>query len=494
VSNRVPRPASVGTNGHAPDVRGLRPIEDELPEPAIPEDPARRLNLRTAVYVALVVLIAGLAIAFFAPDISTDGWQGLLTLTLLAIAFERFGIRIYGDTHVSAGVVALMAIAIIYGAPAVAIAAPLVVFAATLFTHGGWYKRAFDMGSYTLANVCAALVFNALIDVDGGVSGWWVSAALAATMVNYGVNIPLVANAVSLSTGGSWLGVWRDEHQWIIPYYIVFGLLGLALSAAYLALGIPGIFAFVAPPLMMRFALQQYVSKTEQTVLELKQKNAELEAANENILQMTDRLTETYDGTLEALVQALDARDRETRGHSFRVASYVLSMARILGIREGTYEWTDMYRGALLHDVGKIGVPDFILHKPGPLTPEEWDDMKRHPNIGHDMLKEISFLSGAASIVHCHHERFDGKGYPRGLAGDEIPLGARIFTIADAFDAMTSDRPYRKALPPEMAREEVVRHSGTQFDPQVVQAFLLVYDELEKDARTAERGHLAHAA
>jgi HD-GYP domain-containing protein (c-di-GMP phosphodiesterase class II) len=144
--------------------------------------------------------------------------------------------------------------------------------------------------------------------------------------------------------------------------------------------------------------------------------------------------------------------------------------------------------------VGKIGVPDFILHKPGPLTPEEWDDMKRHPNIGHDMLREISFLSGAASIVHCHHERFDGKGYPRGLAGDEVPLGARIFTIADAYDAMTSDRPYRKALTPEMAREEVLRHSGTQFDPQVVQAFLMVYDELEQIVRSREPEHIAHAA
>ncbi|MEX2159987.1 MAG: HD-GYP domain-containing protein [Dehalococcoidia bacterium] len=487
-------PTDTGTNGHAPDVLGLRPVEGDLPDPVIPEDPFHRLNLRTAIYFALVVLIAGLAIAYFAPDISTDGWQGLLTLTLLAIAFERFGIRIYGDTHVSAGVVALMAIAIIYGAPAVVIAAPVVVFAATLFTPSGWHTRAFDMGSYTLANVCAALVFNAFIDVDGGVSGWWAPAVLAATMVNYSVNIPLVATAVWLRTGSSWLGVWRDEHQWIIPYYIVFGLLGFALSAGYLAVGIPGIFAFVAPPLMMRFALQQYVSKTEQTVLELKQKNAQLEAANESILQMTDRLTETYDGTLEALVSALDARDRETKGHSFRVASYVLSMARTLGVPEGTHEWTDMYRGALLHDVGKIGVPDSILHKPGPLTPEEWDSMKRHPDIGHDMLREISFLSGAASIVHAHHERFDGKGYPRGMAGDEIPIGARIFTIADAFDAMTSDRPYRKALKPEMAREEIVRHSGTQFDPQAVQAFLLVYEEMEHNALARDHDVVAHAA
>ncbi|MCH8949612.1 MAG: HD-GYP domain-containing protein, partial [Chloroflexi bacterium] len=146
---------------------------------------------------------------------------------------------------------------------------------------------------------------------------------------------------------------------------------------------------------------------------------------------------------------------------------------------------TAIRRGALLHDVGKIGVPDQILHKPGPLTPEEWDKMKRHPMIGYDMLRDISFLSEAATIVRCHHERFDGKGYPRGLAGDEIPLGARIFSAADAFDAMTSDRTYRKALRPEAARDEIIRHSGTQFDPQVVQAFLEAYDSFEKKRRAA---------
>ncbi|MEX0786317.1 MAG: HD-GYP domain-containing protein, partial [Dehalococcoidia bacterium] len=225
---------------------------------------------------------------------------------------------------------------------------------------------------------------------------------------------------------------------------------------------------------------------------ELKQKNSELESAYRDIIRMTETLTETYDGTLEALVLALDARDRETKGHSFRVAAYVLSMARELGIVEGTSEWAAIQRGALLHDVGKIGVRDEILHKPGPHTPEEWDDMKRHPGIGHDMLKDISFLKEAAEIVHCHHERFDGKGYPHGMAGDEIPLGARIFAAADAFDAMTSDRPYRKALLPEMAREEIIQNSGTQFDPQVVQAFLMVYDTIQERA-AAEHAEEEHA-
>jgi HD-GYP domain-containing protein (c-di-GMP phosphodiesterase class II) len=171
-----------------------------------------------------------------------------------------------------------------------------------------------------------------------------------------------------------------------------------------------------------------------------------------------------------------------------------MSVARELGMPEGSQEWIDTQRGALLHDVGKIGVPDFILHKPGPLTPEEWDDMKRHPGIGHEMLRDISFLSGAAEIVHCHHERFDGKGYPRGLMGDEIPLGARIFAIADTFDAMTSDRPYRKALPAEVARWEILRHSGTQFDPQVVQAFLLVFDDIAKRAEEEHEAEHVRAA
>ncbi len=457
-------------------------------------DPADHLTFRAGWFITLVTVGAGLCVAFFAPGISGEGWQGLVTLILVAIAFERVGIKIYGDTHVSAGVVALFAIAIVYGASGAAIAAPLVILGATAFTHSQWHSRLFDMGSYTLANVSAALIFHSLIAVDGGITGWWIPTALLAIVVNYGANAWLVAALTNLYSDEHWLAVWRREHQWIFPYYIVFGLLGLALAAAYLALQVPGIMAFVAPPLMMRFALHQYVTKTEQTVLELKQKNVQLEAANRDIMQMTHELTETYDGTLEALVLALDARDHETKGHSLRVTEYVLAIARQLGVEDGSPDWTDMHRGALLHDVGKIGVPDYILHKPGPLTPEEWDDMKCHPNTGHEMLKEISFLSGAAAIVHAHHERFDGKGYPRGLVSDEVPLGARIFSVADAFDAMTSDRPYRKALPPQMARDEIVRHSGTQFDPEVVQAFLLIYNAVEERALADHRTEHARAA
>jgi HD-GYP domain-containing protein (c-di-GMP phosphodiesterase class II) len=140
-------------------------------------------------------------------------------------------------------------------------------------------------------------------------------------------------------------------------------------------------------------------------------------------------------------------------------------------------ELTDIYRGALLHDVGKIGIPDAILRKPGKLTTEEWVEMRRHPEIGYRILQGINFLEASREVVLSHQECYDGSGYPRGLKGKEIPLGARIFSVVDTLDAMTSDRPYRKALSQQAAREEIRKFSGTQFDPDVVQAFLAITED-----------------
>ncbi|MBI2940357.1 MAG: HD-GYP domain-containing protein [Chloroflexi bacterium] len=188
------------------------------------------------------------------------------------------------------------------------------------------------------------------------------------------------------------------------------------------------------------------------------------------------RLQATYLATLHALANAVENRDEETAGHSQRVTRYSLALARALGVPETGIRQVEY--GALLHDVGKIGIPDAILRKPGRLTHEEWVQMRRHPDIGHRMLQEIEFLQDALPIVRQHHERFDGKGYPQGLGGKEIALGARIFAVADALDAITSDRPYRQAAPFERAREEILRQRGRQFDPDVVEAFLGVFERL----------------
>jgi putative two-component system response regulator len=183
----------------------------------------------------------------------------------------------------------------------------------------------------------------------------------------------------------------------------------------------------------------------------------------------------TYATTLESLCNALDIRDNETEGHSQRVSTYAVTIARQMDVSDG--QILEIERGSLLHDIGKIGIPDQILRKTGPLTESEWDIMRRHPGLGHKMLRHIKFLDGGRRLVLEHHERWDGKGYPQGLAGEEISLGPRIFALVDAFDAITSHRPYREAQPFEVAEEEIVRNSGTQFDPQVVEAFLAISKE-----------------
>jgi putative nucleotidyltransferase with HDIG domain len=178
------------------------------------------------------------------------------------------------------------------------------------------------------------------------------------------------------------------------------------------------------------------------------------------------------DMTLEALVKALDAREKETRCHSLRVQRYSLRLTLEFDI-EGL-DLTNLGRGALLHDIGKIGISDAILLKPGKLTEAEWIEMKKHPALGFNILTGIQFLEGAADLVLHHHERYDGKGYPVGLKADQIPFGARLFSVVDTFDAMTSDRPYRKALSADYARQEIRRQSGHQFDPEIVRAFLRI--------------------
>jgi putative nucleotidyltransferase with HDIG domain len=246
---------------------------------------------------------------------------------------------------------------------------------------------------------------------------------------------------------------------------------------SYVGLGYFGLVAFMTPAVMLRVAIKQYVEKTKDQVHQLEERNSALTHANIEVRRMSDELRDSYDGTLEALVNALDARDQETKGHSIRVSKYMMDIAREMGVVEGSTQWLDMQRGSLLHDVGKIGVSDTILLKPGKLTEDEWAFMRQHPEIGYNMLRQVKFLEGPAEIILAHHERWDGEGYPRGLREEEIPLGARIFPVVDTFDAMTSDRPYRKALPTQVAMTEILKYSGTQFDPRVVEAFLDIYQK-----------------
>ncbi len=223
------------------------------------------------------------------------------------------------------------------------------------------------------------------------------------------------------------------------------------------------------------------------TQLELRRAFRELEGYRTHLEEMVDqrtkrlqaamkRIESTYDETLEALGAALDLRDNETAGHSRRVTAYCLEIAGRMGHTGEALK--ELRRGSYLHDIGKIGIPDAILFKPGKLTNEERAAMEMHARIGYDLISGIAFLAPAAQIALTHQERFDGTGYPQGLVGKEIPLGGRIFSVADALDAITSDRPYRRALSFDVAREEIKRGSEKQFDPEVVEVFLSVPEEI----------------
>jgi putative nucleotidyltransferase with HDIG domain len=194
-----------------------------------------------------------------------------------------------------------------------------------------------------------------------------------------------------------------------------------------------------------------------------------------------EQLEQSYDDTLEALGGALDLKDAETEGHCKRVTAFTIAIAKSMNVESAMLP--QIARAAFLHDIGKMAIPDNILRKPGPLTPEERDIMRTHCEIGYNMVTRIPFLREAAEIVLAHQEYFDGTGYPRGLRGEEIPLGARIFAVADALDAMISDRPYRKALTIVHAQEEIQRCSGTQFDPKVVEVFVEMESTLWTELR-----------
>jgi putative nucleotidyltransferase with HDIG domain len=209
-------------------------------------------------------------------------------------------------------------------------------------------------------------------------------------------------------------------------------------------------------------------------------------ARTEMLRQAMEDLEHSYDVTLEALGDALDLKDSETEGHSKRVTAYTIALARAIGITPA--EIKVIARGAFLHDIGKMAIPDEILRKPGSLNSEEQEVMRDHCTRGYHMLRKIPFLSEAAEIVYSHQEHFDGGGYPNRMRGGQIPIGARIFAIADTLDAITSDRPYRKARSFDVARGEILRCSGTQFDPAVVEIFLKIPNELWLELRSEITG------
>jgi putative nucleotidyltransferase with HDIG domain len=378
------------------------------------------------------------------------------------------------------------------------------------------------------------------------------------------INHGMLCLAMSLSEGAAFREVWHERFHWARHHFLAFGPLAVALSIAYVKLGVIGLLAFALPPAVLVISVRQYLERTRVAVEELRVANTALAVRNEDLDRLfrfagglsahandTDALVryaedslgaligaeitlgvgaaegsiplvasgapvgalelhpgrdfdeerwerlrdailpqlatavesavlveqvrKTHLATIAALSRSMEAKDGYTGGHTERVSGVAVALARRLGYSGADLDAVEI--GAVLHDIGKIGIPERILHKPGPLDDEEWRVMKKHPKISEYILSGVDLPKIVLEIARSSHERMDGAGYPDGLAGESIPLSARIVLVADALDALTSDRPYRRARPLQAAMEEIQGHTGTQFCPRVVAALQQVYRE-----------------
>jgi putative nucleotidyltransferase with HDIG domain len=326
----------------------------------------------------------------------------------------------------------------------------------------GLFRTAFNVPLIFLANLGAWATYQGFTLLHGKGPVFAGIAGATTGLVHWAVNYALLSGIVNIATGRSYWKQFRQSLS-VAPYNLCYGYAAVGFVALHDHFGPLGFTVALAPVGALQVFLVVLARRTRQHE---EQRNHLLEQLKEESV----RVERSYDATLIALTHALDARDKETEGHSRRVVEYTRLVAVRLGISGDDLKL--LCHGALLHDIGKIGVPDSILHKPGPLTEAEWQVMRRHPEIGALMVEEVEYLAEARRIILHHHERWDGRGYPLGLRGEQISHGARAFSIADTVDAITQDRPYRRGRSFDEAREELRRHRGTQFDPDAVDAFL----------------------
>ena len=423
-------------------------------------------------YIALVFALgAGLfTVSFYLEQVDEPG--GLLLVVVLAAVSEWLSVHLQREGRISLGSVAIVFAGLSFGPPGGAlVVAAIALVAWAFFSRRETRRLLFNFGQLNIAGFAAgsfALVLGREFVADN--PAVVLAAGLFGGLAVYVITSTAVAIVLSLTSEASVASVYRTNFLWLFPHYGALGLVGGGLAVTYGRFGIVGILIPVVPLILARYSMKQVLDNTRANVTQLEASNERLQGAYVEIRSMRDELKVAYTGTLESLTAALDVRDQETKGHSVRVATHSLQMAQMLGMK-GEEDLGMIYRGALMHDVGKIGVPDNILLKPGPLTEEEWLFMRRHPAMGYKILAQVPYLRPTAKIVLAHHERWDGGGYPRGLKGEQIPLGARIFAVADTYDAIISNRPYRQGQSPELAFAEILRCSGDQFDPKVIEAF-----------------------
>ena len=313
-----------------------------------------------------------------------------------------------------------------------------------------WYKVVFNAAEYALSAGIGSLVYR----YTGGIIGFqnffkFAFPAILCALTYCLVNSILVTIVISFAQESKISTVWRVNIKEMIPSYLAEAPMGFLMAIVYVEVGIIGILLFFLPLLLARRSFELY-----------------------------GKMRKVYLDTIRALAAAIDAKDPYTKGHSERVAKMSVALAQELNLPGRDIENIEFT--ALLHDVGKIGIADSILGKNSRLTDEEYDKIKEHPLMGAKIIEPVDFLKNSSKAIYYHHEKYDGKGYPEGLKSEEIPILARIIAVADAYDAMGSDRPYRKKLNMDEILKELKDQCGKQFDPEVVKALISILDRRKR--------------
>jgi diguanylate cyclase (GGDEF)-like protein/putative nucleotidyltransferase with HDIG domain len=484
---RAPRLVSLPVAAHEP-VQAIPPAQEVVPEverrqharPHTPPAPRffsvpRRLALLVGLVGGLGTA-AGVVGAVFGH--STD-ILGLVTIIVLVALGQVLSLEVEETGTISVSAVGALVAAAIIG-PRAALPLALTMSAVEWSARRAvFHQLLFNVGALSLASLGAAAVFS--IHIGGSIgTGVFVASGLVAGVAYFVVDMGLVSAAVGLSGRVNPRRVWRERFAWLLPHYAVYGFIAAVIYEAYKPIGAWAIVVFALPLFLMRKTQEAYLKHTQRSAHKLREAAETIQSQNVSLEQANKLLKERSTAAMESLSATVDARDAYTAGHSRRVQQLALAIGRELELSHAELELLGY--AALFHDIGKLGIPDAILLKPGNLNPAEWVVMASHAAEGASIINRLGFLSDAVPAIRHHHERFDGSGYPDRLAGDDIPLGARIIHVADAYDSMLTTRVYRPARPADAALTELRANAGTQFCPRCVGALdAIVTAELDAD-------------
>ncbi|MGD9551786.1 MAG: HD-GYP domain-containing protein [Candidatus Caldatribacteriota bacterium] len=401
------------------------------------------------IFILLITISAIILFIFLFPTVPafSEVWLPMLFFVIIAILAEYLPVTLPAGGKITVAFPISFLVILVYGPVLAMILEVLSIFWTIFNKREPWYKTVFNAAQYALSAGLSGMVYI----YTGGMVGkqnfinFIIPAALCALTYCL-INSILVTSVIALDSEESIYKVYRINIRETFPSYLAEAPLGFIMAIIYVEVGILGILLFFFPLLLARRSFELYT-----------------------------RMRKMYLDTIRTLAATIDAKDPYTHGHSERVSQMAIQLAKRLGFAESEIEYLEY--AAILHDIGKIGIEDRILGKKDKLTDAEYEKVKEHPVIGANIMESIEFLKRCSQTVLHHHERFDGRGYPYGIKGEEIPKPARLLAIIDAYDAMNSDRPYRKKLSVEDILKELEQEAGKQFDPIMVEAFISLLKE-----------------